>query len=166
MYWPAAHAFPECPIINRGFGGYHISDINHFYPRGVKKYRPRIIVFYSGDNDIAGGKSPRQVFEDFEEFVAMMRRDLPGTRLFYVAIKPSTSRWHLWREMDEVNTLIKNLAESDEDIVYVDVATPMLGEDGTPTKELFVGDGLHLNAQGYELWTSVLGPHLLSVCAD
>lgn len=91
---------------------------------------------------------------------------MPEAKPFYLSIKPSTSRWHLWREVDEVNTLIRNFAESDEDIVYVDVATPMLGEDGTPAKELFVGDGLHLNAQGYELWTSVLGPHLMSVCGD
>ena len=166
VYWPAARAFPECPIVNRGFGGSHISDVNHFYPDVVKKYRPRVIVFYAGDNDIAAGKSPSQVFEDFGKFLATMRSDLPDTDLFYLPIKPSTSRWHLWREMDEVNTLIKNLAESEEDIVYVDIATPMLVEDGTPNKELFVGDGLHLNSKGYELWTSVLGPYLSSVCGD
>ena len=36
----------------------------------------------------------------------------------------------------------------------------MLGEDGKPRRELFVGDGLHLNAKGYALWTKVVAPHL------
>ena len=96
----------------------------------------------------------------------MMRRDLPDTELLYLPIKPSTSRWHLWREMVEVNTLIERYAESEGDVEYVDIATPMLGDDGTPNKELFVGDGLHLNSRGYELWTLILRPYLSPVCAD
>jgi len=47
---------------------------------------------------------------------------------------------------------------SENDVEYVDIATPVLGDDGTPKKELSVGDGLHLNARGYELWTSILKP--------
>ena len=39
----------------------------------------------------------------------------------------------------------------------------MLGEDGKPRRELFVGDGLHLNAKGYAS-TKVVAPHL--ACAD
>ena len=165
-YWPASRFFPECPIVNRGFGGAHISDVIHFYPEVVEQYRPRVIVFYAGDNDIAAGKSPDQVFYDFEEFVAMMRRDLPGTELLYLPIKPSTSRWHLWPEMDEVNMLAKTYAASEDDVGYVDIATPMLGDDGTPMKELFVGDGLHLNKKGYELWTSILKPYISRACTN
>ena len=165
-YWPAALFFPECPIVNRGFGGAHISDVIHFYPVVVQQYRPRVIVFYAGDNDIAAGKSPSQVFDDFKNFVAMMRRDLPETELLYLPIKPSTSRWHLWPEMVEVNTLIEKFADSEGDIKYVDIATPMLGDDGTPMKELFIGDGLHLNKQGYVVWTSILRPYIAQVCGN
>jgi hypothetical protein len=96
----------------------------------------------------------------------MMRRDLPGTELLYLPIKPSTSRCHLWPEMDVVNILVKTSAASQEAVKYVDIATPMLGDDGKPMKELFVGDGLHLNEQGYMLWTSVLKPYLSRVCSN
>ena len=119
-----------------------------------------------GDNDIAAGKSPGQVFADFKDFVALMRSDLPETELLYLPIKPSTSRWHLWREMVEVNTLVEGYAASEDDIQYVDTATPMLGDDGTPIKELFVGDGLHLNKQGYVVWTSILRPYIAQVCGN
>src|SRR5688500_2560561 len=27
--WPTAESFPHLPLINRGFGGSHISDVNH-----------------------------------------------------------------------------------------------------------------------------------------
>jgi lysophospholipase L1-like esterase len=48
----------------------------------------------------------------------------------------------------------------DSRLLYVDIATPMLGEDGKPRSELFAPDGLHLNAKGYELWASILRPML------
>jgi lysophospholipase L1-like esterase len=38
----------------------------------------------------------------------------------------------------------------------------MLGDDGTPRKDLFIDDGLHLNGKGYELWTQVVGEALRS----
>ena len=68
--WNTADSFPAMPVINRGFGGSVISDATYYAPRIVVKYQPRVIVFYAGDNDIAAGLSPRQVFDDFRAFVA------------------------------------------------------------------------------------------------
>ena len=36
----------------------------------------------------------------------------------------------------------------------------MLGDDGRPRRELFVEDGLHMNAEGYRLWNEKLLPVL------
>ena len=51
-FWNTAERFPLLPIVNRGFGGAHISDVNHFLEQTVLRYAPSIIVFYAGDNDI------------------------------------------------------------------------------------------------------------------
>jgi len=37
-------------------------------------------------------------------------------------------------------------------VTYVDVATPMLGDDGAPKPEIFIGDNLHMNDAGYDIW--------------
>ncbi len=62
--WPTRISFPDQTIINRGFGGAHISDIIFFIEETVLKYQSPVIVFYCGDNDIAAGKSSEQVFKD------------------------------------------------------------------------------------------------------
>jgi lysophospholipase L1-like esterase len=62
--------------------------------------------------------------------------------------------------MAKANALIEARCKQDEGLLYLDVATPLLGKDGRPRPGLFREDGLHLNARGYELWASVLGPHL------
>jgi lysophospholipase L1-like esterase len=161
--WQTAEAFPKAPVINRGFGGSTIADVNHHFDRVVAKYKPRVIILYAGDNDIAAGKSPQEVSDDFQEFVRRVSESSPRTPIYYISIKPSIARWKMWPKMKQANTMIENLASMNEQIKYVDVATPMLsqqpgGRDSPPSKELFLDDGLHLSAKGYELWIDALSP--------
>jgi lysophospholipase L1-like esterase len=158
--WQTAVSFPDLPVINRGFGGSCVSDVNHFADRIVLKYKPRTIVFYAGDNDIAAGKSPQQVFEEFRAFTKLVYDGLPETRIIWLPIKPSIDRWKLWPLMQEANASVKALAEWDEKLDYVDTATPMLTAGNKPRLDLFLDDGLHLNERGYVLWTAILKPTL------
>jgi lysophospholipase L1-like esterase len=154
--WPTAESFPDVAVINRGFGGSHTSDVNHFAERIVLKYAPRTIVFYAGDNDIADGKSPEQVAGDFERFVDVVHATLPDTEITYLPIKPSLARWPLWQRMQATNSLVQQFIDGKPRLAYVDTATPMLGPNGRPRPELFVADGLHMNAQGYQIWSDLL----------
>jgi lysophospholipase L1-like esterase len=158
--WQTAESFPDLPVINRGFGGSHVSEVNHFAERIVLKYSPRVIVFYAGDNDIADGKSPERVFHDFAAFAELVHGRLPETRLIYLPIKPSILRWSKWPQMQAANVLAEAYARDHVWMTYVDTATPMLGADGRPRPELFVEDGLHMNAEGYRLWSEQLRPLL------
>jgi len=154
--WKTRNYFPEYKVINRGFGGSHISDILFFFDDVVKKYNPGKIVFYAGDNDIAAGKSPEVVFKDFKNFVKLVHDSLGNIEIYYLPIKPSISRWSFWEKMNETNLLIKKYCEENSSLFYVDVAVPMLNENGKPKKDIFIKDGLHLNEKGYEIWTKIL----------
>lgn len=158
--WSTASYFPEFYVINRGFGGSHISDVTHYYEQIVKKYKPAKIIFYAGDNDIADGKSAQQVLEDFQVFTARVARDLPKTRVYYLPIKPSISRWQFWPLMSEANTMINQFIQQKPFLTYVDTATPILNAAGEPNSDLFVKDGLHLSVKGYQLWSKILLPFL------
>ncbi len=159
-YWPTAESFPDVSVVNRGFGGAHISDVHHFVERIVLKYAPIAVVFYAGDNDVAAQKSPEQVFEDYRAFVRLVHEALPVTPILFLPIKPSLSRWALWPRMKQANNLIRDYSDEHSLLFYVDTATPMLGHDGNPRPALFVEDGLHLSETGYELWTRIVAPYL------
>lgn len=158
--WDVAKSFPELETINRGFGGSEVADSVHFADRIVTRYEPRTIVLYAGDNDIAKGKTPERVHADFGAFVKKVRATLPETKIVFIAIKPSISRWKLIETIRRANGLIAADCAKDDGLAFVDVDGPMLGEDGRPRAELFRDDGLHLNAEGYALWTKLLRPHL------
>ena len=164
--WHTAEAFPDLPVINRGFGGSQISDVNHYFDEIVVRYRPKVIVFYSGDNDTQAGKSPQQIFADFAKFVARVHESLPDTHIFSLPIKPSLARWDKWPQMQQTNALMANLDKRDDRLEIIDTATPLLGPDGQPRKELYVNDGLHLNPKGYAVWNEILAPVLKKAIAD
>jgi hypothetical protein len=127
--WETANCFPVYPVINRGFGGSHISDVIYFIEPLVFNYKPRVIVFYAGDNDIAAGKNAIQVFNDYKEYVHLVREHLPKSKIIYLPIKPSLDRWSFWEKMKKANSLIKDYSEMDEFLYYVDTVTPMLGDN-------------------------------------
>jgi lysophospholipase L1-like esterase len=151
-----AKDFPDVPVINRGFGGSQVADSVRYADRIAIPYRPRMIVMYAGDNDIAAAKSPGRVRDDFRAFVEKVRGPLPDVPVLYIAIKPSLARWKLVDQIKEANRLISEYAKKTKGVEYVDVFTPMLTAEGTPRKELFRDDGLHMNRKGYELWASIL----------
>jgi len=156
--WPTRESFDGLAVINRGFGGSQISDVNYFVKRIVLCYEPKVIVFYAGDNDIAAGENAKQVFDDYQAFTKRVHQNLPDTRIIFVGIKPSGRRWSLWPEMSRANTMIKEFSEKDRRLFFFDSATPLLGSDGKPNLELFLKDQLHLNEKGYKIWTRLLRP--------
>ncbi len=164
MWSSLAEDMQPLRVLNRGFGGSHIDHVNHFAPRIVLPYRPSAVVLYAGDNDLSEGtgKTPESVTADFERFVGIVHGAWPEVPVYFLSIKPSILRWDRWPEMRDANARIRAFAEATDAVEYVDVATPMLGERGTPRGELFSFDGLHLNTEGYALWASILKPVLLA----
>lgn len=156
--WPTRESFGDLAVINRGFGGSQISDVNYYAKRIVLPYEPKVIVFYAGDNDIAAGKSAERVFNDYQVFTKLVHQKLPDTRIIFVSVKPSGSRWSLWPVMSRANGMIKDFSETDRRLFYFDAATPLLDSEGKPNLDFFLSDKLHLNSKGYEIWTKRLRP--------
>ena len=147
-------------VLKRGFGGSKLSDCVQNLGRLVIRYRPRIVLVYAGDNDLAGGSTPEEVLRRFTAFVEGVHGELPATRIDYISIKPSPARHALLPRIRATNALIRTYVEQHPGLAYIDVFTPMLDGEGQPRGELFRDDALHLNAQGYALWKSVIAPYV------
>jgi lysophospholipase L1-like esterase len=162
-FWESLQAdFPDTRIIRRGFGGSEIRDATRFAGRIIVPYRPRLIVLYAGDNDLAAGRTPEEVRDDFIAFVDRVRHDLPKVTIAFITIKPSPARANLVIPMRKANSLISEVARSRRNIRIVDVFTPMLDARGEPRKDLFGDDMLHMNRAGYRIWIDQLTPLLRS----
>ena len=153
-------------VLNRGFGGSQMFELNMFRDRIVTPYEPRAVLVYEGDNDVAAGKQPDEILAEYRDFVEHLNEQLPDTDIYFIAVKPSVRRAHLWSTMVEVNDELQALADEHDHVQFLDTSTPMLNEDGTVMADLLVEDGLHMNASGYAIWTDVIKPVLMSAYAD
>jgi acetyl esterase/lipase len=154
-----ANDMAPLPVINRGFGGSHIEYVNRWFDQIVAPYRPRAIVFYAGENDLAAGKTAQRVVGDFDAFMARKTEVLGRTPVYFIAVKPSKLRFAQFALQTEVNNRIRSRADRRSDLVYVDVVTQML-EQGS-AKDVFEPDGLHMTSDGYEIWTRAVRAALL-----
>jgi lysophospholipase L1-like esterase len=160
--WDLATSFPHLTdeVLNRGFGGSYLSEAVYYVDRLIVPRAPRTVVLYAGDADIAAGISAAAVAQGFKEFEQRVHTALPDTRVIFISIKPSPGRQRFRMRMDAANEEIRAWCASHPQLIYLDVEPLMLNPDGEPREELFMPDGVQLNARGYEIIANALRPLL------
>jgi lysophospholipase L1-like esterase len=152
--------FPHLHLLNRGFGGAHISDVLYFYDELFIRYKPTRVVFYCGENDLWSGKPVSQVMKDFLALWAKIEKDLPECSLLYLSCKPSPKRISKWNTYQALNLRIKNFCLRKGRLTYVDLSPTLLKPNFTFNPEQWDPDQLHVNQTGYQRWTTWLRPVL------
>ena len=153
--------FPNYNIVNRGFGGSQTSDLIYYFDQLILPYHPKKIFIYEGDNDISTGKSTEQILVGMDSLITMIRQKVsPTVPVYIISPKPSISRWHLKDKYVDFNNQMSKLASTKKEVYFIDVWTPALDNDGTVFKDIFLEDGLHMNAKGYAIWAKVLRKYL------
>ncbi|MEP7257280.1 MAG: GDSL-type esterase/lipase family protein [Flavitalea sp.] len=164
MWKDVADYFPGYTIINRGFGGSTLNDVIRYTDKIIVPYKPKQIVIYCGDNDIAAGSgsvTSADVLERFVQLFTIIRKDLPSAAIAFVAIKPSPSREKYLPIVIDANNKIKDFLSRQDHSAFIDVYYPMLDAGGKPRKELFLEDMLHMKPAGYVIWQKEIQPFLL-----
>jgi lysophospholipase L1-like esterase len=156
--WNLPEYFPGMTVINRGFGGSEMADAARYAPRIVVPLRPRVVVLYPGENDIARGVTAETVGTGFDQFLKSIHDPLPQTKIIAIGLKPTPVRWQFVEEGRKANRLIKSSCEKQIGCTYVNVEPEMLGKDGKPRPELYVSDGEHMTPEGYKIWTRLVTP--------
>lgn len=149
--------FPELDPLNRGFGGSQISHAIGYFDRLLTPHMPKEIVFYSGENDLSAGLTPEQVLERFQTFMRLKTDRLGDAPVYFLSIKPSFARLGQLSVQQEANEIFAGFAETRDDLFFVDVSSPMMEESGVPM-QIFISDQLHMDPNGYAIWTETLSP--------
>lgn len=162
MWKDVGDYFPEKVIINRGFGGSSLYDLNFYSDELLKPYAPKQIIIYCGENDFAGNEKlkPKEVFNRFKHFYAEIRKYYPEIPVDYVSIKLSPSREKLWPQFIATNSLIKKFMNKNKNASYIDITKAMNDNSGTIRKDLFLEDMLHMKQEGYTIWAQQMRPYL------
>lgn len=152
------------PVVNRGFGGSRLADIEHWAEELVNINSPAAVVVFCGTNDIRPdyAAEPEVLLKTYQSFVERIRVSTPDLPVYFVGITPSPRRWSVWNVAQQTNELIREWSASQLHLYFIDTAADLLGDDGVPNPENYIIDGLHLSDKGYEIWTDIIKPRLIA----
>jgi len=147
-----ASDFAGWPVLNRGFGGSHYRHLWELRERVILKYKPKAVVLYAGDNDLADGWAVDSVIGYMTNLVNAIHRELPTAHIAVLSIKPSPARLWAIELQRKFNQAARQYCAGGTNLHFVDVASALLDQTGQPRPELFSPDRTHLNAAGYAIW--------------
>ena len=124
----------------------------------VLPYKPRIIVYYCGSNDVDAGASAAEISANFKAFVNKVAAQLPETRIFYVSINKAPEKKALWNVVDEANSLIRDYTVHNKQLGFIDVNPVLFDASGKPRLELYRDDLLHFHPPAYVEFTKIVRP--------
>ena len=153
MWKTLPQVFPATNVINNGFGGSQIIDAQHFAARLIFPCKPSVVFLRAGGNDLWEGKSPKEVYEDFQKFVETVHEGLPKATIVFISLSPSIARWKQADKEKAVNDLVQGFARKNKGVKFIDTWDVPLNAAGEARAELFLPDKLHFNDAGYELLT-------------
>src|SRR5262245_7259412 len=146
------------PVFNRAFGGSRTWEVLYYADRIVLPYKPRIIVYYCGSNDIGSGAGAAEVVTSFRAFVDKVAAALPQTRIFFVSINKAPEKQTAWSVVDDANARIRDLAKSNPRLGYIEVNPVLFDAAGKPRLDLYREDELHLRPAAYVGFAKIIKP--------
>ena len=155
--WDVKHYFPRYETINRGIGASLISDATYYADQLIIPYKPSTIVFYSGDNDTAYGMPTPMIADHFRQFAAKIHAALPETQIVVLSIRPSIRRLEVWDAVVAANEQLRTICAQDPKLSFVDLSPLLLTGDGKPRRDLLGEDQHHLNKDGFDVISAVVG---------
>jgi len=154
--------FAPLKLIRRSYGGATLRDMIYNYNTIAKGYTPKSILLYV-ENDLGNhkeGVNAVKCFDLFRIFIDKLKKDYPNTPLIVVSLKPSQHKADQLKDQLLVNALLEENATA-QGYTYVDITKVMYDEAGNLRTDIFKEDNLHMNAEGYKLWTVILKPLLI-----
>ena len=157
--------------VKRGYGGAHFYDLIHFSERLVKNHSPKaILIFIANDitglNDstnIVGDLSPNEVKKLFRYNYKLIRSIHKHIPIFLIETTPTPKRWKVWNKILEANKKLERFCKQVPNLYFISTRDKFIGTDGLPIQSFFLSDELHLNSDGYKLWSSVIKSKLIEV---
>ena len=157
--------------VKRGYGGAHFYDLIHFSERLVKNHYPKAILIFvandiTGSNDfinLVGDISPNEVKKLFRYNYISIRRIHKHIPIFLIETTPTPKRWKVWNKILQANKKLERFCKQETNLYFISTRDKFIGDDGLLIQSLFLNDELHLNVDGYKLWSSVIKSKLIEL---
>ncbi len=152
-------------VYNRGIGGDTTQGVIDRLKVSLYDLHPSEVVLMIGINDINTGKSNDYVINHYQIILDNVKTNLPTTKVFTMSILPLNDKLAGAVNVEannnkivEINTRIQQMA-IEKSYTYVDLHSLVKDANGKLIGN-YTDDGIHLNGNGFTVWTNLLKPLL------
>lgn len=148
-------------IVNRGIVG---DCVQGMYDRlhQILPSRPAKLFFMGGVNDISHDLSSDSIVKQIRKVIERVQKESPDTKIYLQSLLPfdeSVGRYKRLNgktyQVPQINEMLKKLAK-EKKITYVDLFPLFCQKETYVLRKEISSDGLHLNEEGYEIWTKAI----------
>ncbi|MES2661473.1 MAG: GDSL-type esterase/lipase family protein [Verrucomicrobiota bacterium] len=150
--------FPGLPVVNRGFGGSVANDMIVYFETLVTRHEPKLLVTYTGGNDLNEKLSVEESLADYTKFLDMVHDRFPNTRVIITSVKIAPCRVLQIPSIHALNRQLEVWSAGKDWVRYVDCTSYLADPQGQPIPTYYREDQLHLSDAGYAQWKSILEP--------
>ncbi|GAA5481190.1 GDSL-type esterase/lipase family protein [Haloferula sargassicola] len=154
--------FGDYRIVQRGWGGSWLREMDEAAPFIVFPYKPSAVVMWAGTNDLSNGQSAEQVHADFLAFHQLLRQRLPETPFLFLGATRTLANSSTTEARETSNHLIRQELEKDPHGHFVELPAFFNGLSEERLRQIYV-DPIHLNRDGYAEWLKIVRPALEAV---
>ena len=145
------------PVIayNHGIGGTKVNEwTNNLNKRLVYPYKPKMVCYYVGVNNVKEGESTQKIIDDLNDLFNETHSALPDARIQYVLINkvPLDSVKARWNDVDTINDWVKNYQSSHDWLDLIEPGPDYMKPNGEANMAYYRTDGIHLTYYGYVIW--------------
>jgi lysophospholipase L1-like esterase len=151
--WDAKYA--PLGAVNYGIGGDRTEhNLWRIIDGEFDGLNPEMVVVYCGTNNVPVYPSNDEVVRGMVELMDEIARRLPNTKILYVNLNPRGDQSPIgdyWNRLKYINNQTTLQHDGKKRFVF-DMFDDLIVSWGQIKTELFQGDKLHLNADGYAQW--------------
>jgi lysophospholipase L1-like esterase len=150
------------PVLNRAIAGFTTEDMLNQMGRLVLPYKPRIVVFYCGSNDISAGDNADPIIERTKRFLKILGEKSPDTFVYYTSILKAPEKMDRWDIVEAVNREMERYSHQTKMLGFIDLNPVLFDGRGTLRRDLFLPDQLHFrpSSTAYPEFAQIVKPIL------
>lgn len=167
-WYPLEEHFNGRAIRNRGIKNDTTLGVLNRLQTSVFDLKPRVIIIMIGTNDISTPRSINAIIKTYKEIVYSIFDDTPTSTIYVMSVPPQNKDFEKtpfvnvdnnMKRIRELNAKLEAFCDSCA-AVYVDLFDLLVDENGYLNKA-YSDDGLHLNNDGYTVWTNLIKNKIL-----
>jgi lysophospholipase L1-like esterase len=155
--------------VNYGIGGDTIGGVRRRLPLYHSLATARAIVLAIGANDLLT-RDAAAASSDYEALVSELPAGVPLILSAVLPVDQQAVGNQLRRltngEIMRLNATIERLCAQRKKCIFLDVGAELRDREGRLARAFQVGDGVHLNAAGYRIWSAALSRALSTLLQE